>query len=59
VLSREAGDLLVCERCGARRLVDPELLEPVRALIREAFGFEARFGHFPLAGLCARCAQAQ
>lgn len=56
VLARDHGDLLICERCGTRRLVDPGVLEPVRAMIRAQLGFEARFGHFPMAGLCERCA---
>ena len=29
----------------------------MRSLIKHAFGFEARFSHFPLVGLCAECAR--
>ena len=32
-------------------------MEPVRALIEERFGYEARFSHFPILGLCAECAR--
>jgi Fur family ferric uptake transcriptional regulator len=54
---REARDYLACERCGDLVTADPDDLEPVRALVREAFGFEARFGHFPIVGLCPACAR--
>jgi Fur family transcriptional regulator, ferric uptake regulator len=47
---------LYCERCGAVRAVSPGELDPVRAQIRERFGFEARFTHFAIAGVCADCA---
>ena len=52
-------EYLVCERCGAVRAVDPEALDAVRAAIRERFGHEARFTHFPIAGLCRACASAE
>jgi Fur family transcriptional regulator, ferric uptake regulator len=48
---------LLCDACGALRAVDPEALDDVRALIRERFGHEARFTHFPIGGLCAACAR--
>jgi Fe2+ or Zn2+ uptake regulation protein len=54
--AREARDYLACERCGDLLAADADDLEPVRALVREAFGFEARFGHFPIVGLCPACA---
>jgi Fur family transcriptional regulator, ferric uptake regulator len=53
--AREARDYLACERCGDLLAADADDLEPVRALVREAFGFEARFGHFPIVGLCPAC----
>lgn len=46
---------LCCERCGAARAVAPETLDPVREAVRAATGWEARFGHFPLVGVCAAC----
>ena len=49
---------LVCERCGANQAVPPESLDGVRAAVRAATGFEARFSHFPIVGLCPRCAAA-
>jgi Fur family ferric uptake transcriptional regulator len=55
-LAGEAGlDYLVCESCGKARAVDPGDLDEVRGKIRARFGFEARFSHFPLFGLCADC----
>jgi Fur family ferric uptake transcriptional regulator len=48
---------LLCDACGALRAVEPEALDDVRALIRERFGHEARFTHFPIGGLCAACAR--
>ena len=58
-----AGDrgheYLVCEACGATRTVDAAELDGVRDEVRERFGFEARFSHFPLCGMCAECAAAK
>ena len=51
----EDVDYLLCERCATVRAVDPRELDQVRALLLETFGFEARFGHFPIGGLCAAC----
>src|SRR3954471_18647385 len=55
--AREARGWLACECCGALVAAEPDDVEPVRALVREAFGFEARFGHFPIVGLCPACAE--
>jgi Fur family ferric uptake transcriptional regulator len=52
---QEAREYLVCERCGEVQAVEAGRLDTVRASIRQDFGFEARFSHFPIAGLCARC----
>jgi Fur family ferric uptake transcriptional regulator len=51
-------EYLACERCDAVIGVDAARLDPLRDEIRAAFGFEAHFGHFPIVGLCARCAAA-
>jgi Fur family ferric uptake transcriptional regulator len=51
----DATELVVCERCGARADIDPRVTADVRAAVRAATGFTARFDHFPLAGLCPRC----
>jgi Fur family ferric uptake transcriptional regulator len=54
-----AGDreYLSCESCGALESVDPAALDGVREVVRGLSGFEARFSHFPIVGLCARCAK--
>lgn len=48
-------EYLICDGCGAHTAVDPAQLDDVRALVRERFGFAARFDHFPIAGLCPTC----
>jgi Fur family ferric uptake transcriptional regulator len=50
-------EYLLCDACGAVRTLDPAKLDGVRDLIRESFGHDARFTHFPIAGLCKRCAR--
>jgi Fur family transcriptional regulator, ferric uptake regulator len=54
--SRER-EYLVCDSCSSVRAVAPEDMDTVRSLIKHQFGFEARFSHFPLVGLCAECAR--
>jgi Fur family ferric uptake transcriptional regulator len=49
-------EYLACERCGRVTAVDPAALDPVRDQIRSTFGYRARFSHFPIIGLCDRCA---
>jgi Fur family ferric uptake transcriptional regulator len=49
---------LVCSSCSRVTAVDPEEMEPVRALIEERFGYVARFDHFPILGLCEECGHA-
>jgi Fur family ferric uptake transcriptional regulator len=48
-------EFLVCEVCGKVSAADTEELDRVRAVIRQEFGFEARFTHFPIHGRCADC----
>lgn len=50
-------EYLACESCGKLESVDPSSLDGVREKVRELSGFEARFSHFPIVGLCARCAK--
>lgn len=51
------SEYLLCDRCGEVNAVDPAKLDDVRVLIRKRFGHDARFTHFPIAGLCRRCAE--
>jgi Fur family ferric uptake transcriptional regulator len=53
---RSEREYLTCERCGRVTALDAAQLDPVRSLIRELTGYEARFTHFPIIGLCAGCA---
>jgi Fur family ferric uptake transcriptional regulator len=51
-------EYLVCERCDRVLAVEPSALDPVRDAVRASTGFEARFAHFPIVGLCPECAGA-
>ena len=55
VLAGSAQEYLVCESCDSMLAVDPSRLDGVRAAIRDGFGFQASFGHFPIVGLCPGC----
>jgi len=54
-LAAPEHEYLVCESCHAVRSVAREQLDEIRTQVREQFGFEARFTHFPLVGLCPDC----
>lgn len=51
-------EYLTCERCADYRAVRPEELDAVRELIELQFGYRASFIHFPIVGLCPKCAAA-
>jgi Fur family ferric uptake transcriptional regulator len=51
-----AFEYLLCDACGAVVAVEPQRLDAVRDRIRRDFGYEARFTHFPIVGLCSACA---
>jgi Fur family transcriptional regulator, ferric uptake regulator len=53
---RDGRGYVACERCGELIAAEADALEPIRALVRETFGYEARFAHFPIVGLCPACA---
>jgi Fur family ferric uptake transcriptional regulator len=48
-------EYLVCESCDRVRSVPSIELDGVRAAIRDAFGYGARFSHFPIVGQCPDC----
>lgn len=54
---RAEREHLACESCGKLVSIEPSALDHARAAIRDASGFEARFSHFPIVGLCRRCAR--
>lgn len=56
LVGRGEREHLYCEACGAVRTVEPEELDSLRDTIREQFGFSVGFTHFPIVGLCPRCA---
>lgn len=51
----EEREYLACERCGQVTSVEPGKLDAIRRSIRRRFGYEARFTHFPILGLCRSC----
>ena len=51
-------EYLVCDRCGRVEAVESDRLERTRATIRADFGYDARFTHFPIVGICADCRRA-
>lgn len=56
---RQEHEYLYCERCSTVTAVAVEDLDPVRELIKDRFGFDARFTHFAIVGVCERCAARQ
>jgi Fur family transcriptional regulator, ferric uptake regulator len=50
-------EFLLCECCDEVKSVEPFELHRVREQIERDFGYRARFGHFPIVGLCATCAK--
>jgi Fur family transcriptional regulator, ferric uptake regulator len=56
-VGKEEVEYLYCERCAKVTTVPPARLDPVRRRIRERFGYTARFGHFPIVGVCDDCAR--
>jgi Fe2+ or Zn2+ uptake regulation protein len=54
---RGPREYAACERCGRMAEVDPAALEGVRAAVRAALGYEPRFAHFPLVGVCPDCSR--
>lgn len=53
-LAREQ-EYVACSSCGEVRTLDAERFDAVRDLIRTELGISARFDHFPIVGLCAKC----
>jgi Fur family transcriptional regulator, ferric uptake regulator len=53
---RGEHEYLACDRCGAIREIDRGELEPLREAVRRRFGYQVGFTHFPMMGLCPRCA---
>jgi Fur family transcriptional regulator, ferric uptake regulator len=56
LVGRGEREYLACDRCGAIAEVDRSELDALRKDIRSRFGYEVGFTHFPMVGLCPRCA---
>ncbi|MGI8803980.1 MAG: transcriptional repressor [Solirubrobacteraceae bacterium] len=56
LVGRGESEYLYCDRCATVEAVAPEQLDPVREELRRSFGYEVRFTHFPIVGLCPACA---
>lgn len=50
-------EYVACSSCGELRAFDSKRFDEVRDLIKRDFGLVARFDHFPIVGLCARCSE--
>lgn len=50
-------EYLYCERCAEATAVNPEQLDAIREQIHQRFGYTAHFTHFPIVGVCDRCAR--
>jgi Fur family ferric uptake transcriptional regulator len=55
LVSQGDHEYLACERCGRVTTVEPGELNSIRRTIERRFGYEARFTHFPILGLCRSC----
>jgi Fur family ferric uptake transcriptional regulator len=55
--SRSPREYVVCDGCGRIESVEGSRLDRVRSALREEIGYDAQFSHFPIHGLCARCAR--
>ncbi len=56
LVGRHEVEYLYCERCAKVTAVTPDQLDPLRQKIKEQFGYEAKFTHFAIVGLCQQCA---
>jgi Fur family transcriptional regulator, ferric uptake regulator len=52
-------EYLACDRCGAIEEIDRSEFEPLRDAVQARFGYEVGFTHFPMVGLCPRCAASE
>ena len=56
LVGRGEHEYLFCESCGEVRPLSSGELDPIRAQLRQQFGYETRFTHFPIVGRCKKCA---
>jgi len=53
---RAEQEYVVCERCSRHLALPAKRLEAARDAVRRETGFEVRFTHFPIVGVCPDCA---
>lgn len=58
LVGRDEVEYLYCHRCAEVTAASPGRLDAVRREIRREFGYETRFTHFAIVGLCEPCAAA-
>ncbi len=56
---RSEQEYVVCERCSRHVALPAERLEGAREAIRRETGYQVRFTHFPVVGLCPDCASSE
>lgn len=56
LIGGDEREYLACDRCGAIEEVNRSDLDSLREEVKERFGFAVGFAHFPMVGLCPRCA---
>ena len=54
VAGRHAG-WAACDACGRHVALDADARALVRDAVHAATGFDARFSHFPIVGICRDC----
>jgi Fur family ferric uptake transcriptional regulator len=50
---------LICHRCDGIMEMDDNAVEPLRAAIRERYGFEPQVDHLAIWGVCAACERSE
>jgi Fe2+ or Zn2+ uptake regulation protein len=53
--SRHQAGYVACEHCGAHRPLDGATVAQIRALVRDACGYDPQLVHFPMVGRCPEC----
>lgn len=51
-------EYLVCDRCHGLTPLEPAHRDALRDTLHSGYGHHADFSHFPIHGVCARCAHA-
>jgi Fur family ferric uptake transcriptional regulator len=55
LLGRDETEYLYCARCSKVTAIAPDQLDGVREAIRRSTGYETRFTHFAIVGVCETC----